>query len=570
MIQQELFKQMRKNHLLPLGILYLALRIAVALMFRIYPVMAKHTSAYESGASVFLIRQTADWLLIALTAYCCVCVWVKEFSAEMQGFHLTARRGRVFLVCVKYMLVLVFPALLSITASGAEYAIDLFRFGQADISLSAIGYDYQSATRNGSIFQYALLLIPFKAIGISSFAALVSLLALLIKKTLPVLLSALALLLVPVYLFPSPDLRCRLCLPVSLLQGSELWRGSVTFPNMFGGTEYVFREITEQELLRNLLVQLLLIAFCLYLCIRLYLQKPFRVRHFVKAVPVILSAFLLTGCGMTLPDAGAPRFLLCTDGSTIYSKADQSMFSVNPTPLTSYRVAGIYGDCALVTEQVSDAAAFRVSLLHLPDLTKSDQMTVGRSVNTDGLLGLDDLVEVPAEWIFDYKTYGLSQQLKLEGSTLYGKAEDALISFDLENGTRKEWLNGIQFSAPQIRDGDLYYLDEARTLCRITEDGNVDSLVQSVSDYKLCQHSICYIADGRTFRLSEHGGTQQVCDAAADYFLYCDEMHIVFVTANGETIAISGDTLTRFDKVFYAADDSNLYREEGVVQAVAY
>ncbi len=571
MIRQEIFKQMRKNHLLFIGVLYLVLRTVSALLFHVYPFMTRSSSAFSSGDAVFFNKQNLDWLLIALTAYVSVCVWVTEYASEMQTFHLTTRHGRASLACVKFAIIFVFPAILSILGSFTEYGIDLLRFGHADIPLTAMDIQYQTTTRTGALWQYILLMILLKALGTASFSALVSLAALIIKKTLPVLLFALALILVPVYLIQTSDLRCRLCLPVSLMQGKELWRGSLSWQDSFGETQFYFREITNFELLRNATVQIVLIALCFTLCKRIYLQKPLLLYHPVSITPILLSTFLMTGCSMTVPEKKAPGFLVLSDGVTVYNKENQSVFSVNPTPLTDYRVADVYGEYALVTEQLTDSAmAFTISLVHLPDLTKTDLLTVGRSTNTEGLLGLDDLIEVPPTWRFDFHTYGMSRQVQLDGNNLYGKAEDAVISFDLATGKRTEWLSGVTFYAPMMRDGMLYYLDESHTLCRMRNDGYAEVLASSVTDYKLCPETICYISDGIVYRLSEDGSRQQICDDPAEYFLYCDETHIVFLTQDVHTVAVNGENIRRFDEVFQFADDSCLYREEDEVHMEHY
>lgn len=557
MTRQELFKQLRKNYLLLLGVFYLILRCAGAQLYHVYPIMRRGTDVYSSGSAVFILRQNVDWLLIALTAYCGVCIWVREFSADMQDLHLTAKCGRAGLLRIKFLTAIVYPVLLSVQASCAELGIDMLRFGQTALPLSAIGFDYQDTTRTGFTLHYALLLIPLKALGTASFAALVSAAALCIKRTLPVLLSALALILVPVYLFPSSDLRCRLCLPVALMQGKELLRSSVSFQNDMNETEFLYREITDGELLRCVLVQFAVITICGCLCRRLYLQKPIRLR----LVAAVLSAFLLTGCGHTLPDiSGAPQFHVCNDCITVYNKSDGTEFSLNPTPLTNYQIAEIYGAYALVTEPLPDAAlAFTVSLLHLPDLTKTELLTVGRAANTDGLLGLDDLIDVPPAWIFDFDTYGMSPQMRLDGNILYGKTQNALVSFDLSNGERTEWLPGVPFIAPQMRDGVLYYLDEAWTLCRITKGGDTEALLPDVADYQLCPHSLCYIAQGHIFRMSEGSDTQQLCEDKADHLLYCDDTRAVFLSQDMQTVAVIGDAVLRYDSVFDSADESCLY-----------
>ena len=571
MIRQEIFKQMRKNRLLLLGVIYLSLRAASALLFHVYPSMARGTSAFSSGDAVFFTRQNIDWLLTALTAYVSVCVWVTEYASEMQAFHLTAKHGRASLFCIKFMLILVFPALLSLLGSCMEYGIGLLRFGYTEVQLSAMGVQYQTAARTGMVRQYSLLMIPLKALGTASFSALVSLAALIIRKILPVLLSALALILVPVYLLPSSDLRCRLCLPVSLLQGKELWRGSLLWQDSFGETQYHYREITNAELLRNAAVQLIIIALCFALCRLLYLQKTLRIRRFAGAVPLILSVFLMTGCSTALPEMNTPQYLALSDGVTVYSKKDQSVFSVNPTPLTDYKIAAVYGEYALVTEQLTDAAmSFTVSLVHLPDLTKTDLLTVGRSTYTDGLLGLDDLIEVPPAWRFDFHTYGMNRQIKLDGTILYGKAEDAVVSFDLAAGKRTEWLSGETFYAPMMRDGMLYYLDESHTLCRTDNAGQTESLASAVADYRLCPQSVCYISDGTVYRLTEDGSKQKMSEDPADYFLFCDDTHIVFVTQDVQTVAIGGDTVRRYDQAFQYADECCLYQEADELHVVRY
>ena len=569
MTKQELFKQLRKNHLLALGMLYLIMRCAGALFYRVYPIMRRGTDVYGAGSAVFILRQNVDWPLIALTALCGVCIWVREFSADMQDLHLTAKCGRERLFRIKYMTAVTLPAMLSVPASCLELGIDMLRFGKTTLPVSALGFEYADASRTGSTLHYALLTIPLKALGIASFAALTAIFALCIKKTLPVLLSSLALILVPVHLFPSADLRCRLCLPVSLMQGKALWRATLTASDAFGETEFFCRELTDGEILRCVTVQFVLLAICCFLCRRLYLQRPICLRRAAFCLPLILSVFLLTGCNNALPDtAGSPQFHVFSDGCTVYNKSDQSAFSINPTPLTHYQIAEIYGEYALVTEQLTDsAAAFTVSLLHLPDLTKTELLTVGRAANTDGLLGLDDLIEVPPAWIFDFDTYGMSPQIALDGSILYGKTETALVSFDLETGKRTEWLTGVQFAAPQMRDGVLYYLDDAWTLCRITKGGAAETLVQNAAGYRLCPHSVCYIAEGAVYRMSDEGSIQQLCDDKAEYLLYCDDTRTVFITQNMQTAAVIGDAVFRYDRVFAGADEDCLYGEN---EAIAY
>lgn len=573
MIRQELYKQMRKNHLLLLGMLYVILRSASALFFHVYPIMRRNSSVYDSGSAVFILRQNADWLLIGLTAYCGICIWVKEYSVEMQAFHLTAKHGRASLARIKFILIMLFPMLFSIAASSVELGIDLMRFGSTELSLSSLGVEYTETVRTGMTLHYALLLIPLKAIGITAFSAFISLAALLIKRSLPVLLSALSIILIPIYLFPSSDIRCRLCMPVALMQGKELLRGSISAQNAFGETEYAFREITNYELIRCILVQLLLISICIALCVRLYLQKPLRFRRYLNAISLILCVSLLSGCGSTLPDSvtSKPQFLVCLDRSTIYNKADGTMFSVNPTPLTHYTVAGIYGDYALVSERIPNMAqVFTVCLLHLPDLTKTELLTVGRTANREGLLGLDDLIEVPSSWIFDFDTYGMSPQMQIDGNVLYGKAENGLFSFDLKTGNRTDWLSGESFYSPKMRDGILYYLDTTQTLFRIDTNNQKETVATQVSSYVLCPQSICYISDGIAYRMTEDGSKKQLCDKSVDYFLYCDDTQAVFITQDMQTAAIVGESIQCYDNIFQAADDCCLYREDEEFHVVHY
>lgn len=564
MLRVEIHKLFIKNKILIALLILFVLTAFFSLSFNISDKQIKYSSGeFSCGNAVFLHNDNVNWLIVAFIIFANLIVWIGEYKSNMQIYNLTGKKGGARLAIIKINVLIITVAFAVLSADFISLIVYDFKFGSKNLPLSSCGADYETTAREITSLAAVGLSALFHAAGYVFFAVKCSFIANIFKSALSFMGGAISLIVIPVYLIEDISARIRFPFSVSLMQSATFFRGSIL--NAGEEAEFLFKELTDNEIVTNFLIQLLIALILAVVSIILFSGKKIT----VKKRLVVFSAipFLICGCSDGLSAAENGEYFAIPNTDLVYSIKDDRIFSVNPTPLTGRNLVQISGKYALVWENCDDNySTYQIKAIDLNDLSERTLLTIGKSVNKNGFLGLDDLIKIPDGLLWD-ENFKLSRDFRFDSNKLYFFDETQIIVYDINNGSRAEIDVNGSYSDPLISNGDIYYIDNDNKLCKnFTRVCPLD-----VSQY-IVQNDTIVISckdDNKIYRIVSDK-CEQVSQSEADYFLYCDSEKIVFVSGNS-TVSICDANEIEFDFFGIYADSKCIYEmNDDVIKAHSY
>ena len=565
MLKSEIYKIFIKHKLLIAICLFCSLTVIISLSYTVPTVESGYRgNEFSCGAAVFLNRDNVNFLLSALIIFFAIKIWIVEYTSEMQTYNLTARKGRHNLAIIKlciFAVIVILMTLFSDIVTFISYSAESY---SENIMLSGCGMDYETTTREITADSIVIRAVLIHIVGYLCFALQCSFFAVILKSPVTFTGVMLVILTAPVYIFSDLSDRLRMPFVVSLMQSGSMFKGSIMFAD--NNTEFAFKELSDNEIIFNITAQgiiaLMLAAFCIILFSgkKIALPKKLSIASFL-----IIPVAFFSGCAQIEDNETSKKdnYFLISGTDKIYSKNDKKIFSVNPTPLSNRTAVSVSGDYVLVWENSDDAfATYQIKSVKLPQLSETVLLTIGKSVNENGFLGLSDLIEIPLWLVWD-ENYMLSRDFAYSDNKLFFFSSDSITVYDIK--TESKTVNKLQYSIinPTVESEDIYFIKENGRLCK-----NYEELTDfEISCYKVCGNTIAYKKKDGSITVKSSNQETTFAYNSLESFLYCDENSCVFTTDKG-TVAIKNGKEIFFDYYMDYADKDCVYRwdENGICE----
>ena len=564
MLRVEIHKLFIKNKMLIVLLILFALTAFFSLSFNISDKQIKYSSGeFSCGNAVFLHNDNVNWLIVVFIIFANLIVWVGEYRSNMQIYNLTGKKGGAQLAIIKIIVLIITVAFAVLSADFISLIVYGLKFGFENLPLSSCGADYETATREITSLAAVGLSALFHAASYVFFAVKCSFIANIFKSALSFMGGAISLIVIPVYLIEDISARIRFPLSVSLMQSATFFRGSILAAGE--EAEFLFKELTDNEIVTNFLIQLLIALILAVTSIILFSGKKIAVRKrliLFSAIP-----FLISGCSDGFSATENGEYFAIPNTDLVYSIKNDRIFSVNPTPLTNRNLVRISGEYALIWENCDENySTYQIKAIDLNDLSERTLLTIGKSVDKKGFLGLDDLIKIPDNLLWD-ENFMLSRDFRFDSNKLYFFDETQIIVYDINNDSRAEIDVNESYSNPFISNGDIYYIDSDNKLCK----NSTRVCPLNVSQYIVQNDTIIVsCADDNNIYRIESDKCEQISQREVDYFLYCDSGKIVFVSG-GSTVSICDTNEIEFDFLGIYADSKCIYEmNEDVIRAHSY
>ena len=570
MLRQELKKQLIKNRLALLLVAAIAIDALLSLFSSVKPnyglvgfaYMWDYT--YHSAWNMFLNGSSLNWALLIFICVAVLRIWVDEYRLNMQVYNLTSANGRAGLAAKKAMITfgLVLPAaVISEFLRILMYGINL---SYNNLPLNQCGLEYATADPALTASQTCFISIPLHILGYLLFCSLCILATVIIRNSVNCLGVCFAVLFIPLYVFDDLDVRLRLPFPITLLQGEKMFYGSM-IDSKTENTEnplYYFKAPDQGEILLNVILALLITAAAISLSIVIFAGKG-RKKKKGKAVILPLAAIMLfSGCssgGSVLPKAEESGYIYI-DTEYVYSKERDEVFSINPTPLSNRRIQQIYGNYAIVMEYVNDIAseAYYIKAIDLDDLSETLLYVFGMESDDEGLMGLDDVINIPSSLLYDFDFSGYSTNFRFADNKLYFDGSEHYLCVDLSDGTKTYVLENIEFTDQTITDDGIYYKGEDGMLYLNGEDTRICDF--PIGAYIVGNGAIAVVnkEDNCPYLITSEG-IRKISDTKVYYFYYTSNNVTVFESADYNEVAVIGDSEITYDRFVFYADDDGVY-----------
>lgn len=359
--------------------------------------------------------------------------------------------------------------------------------------------------------------------------------------------------------------RARAFLPISLLDAKYFFYGTqVISEDIISGNEYAFIEVTARELAVNVAAQIIICALLLLVTAYILSGKSFSKPRRKALLCVVMSALILTSCSDTLPKSDKNRYTIIDDTmGVIYDRQDKELKSIDLTPFESRIACAVNGEYIITLSFANkEKTAYNIEAVS-PDTCESILLlTVGRSINKDGFLGLDEIITLPSSWLIDFDTYGLPIGFQLNDNKIYFELDDRLVCFDLdENGKRTDLLTDRAFHNAKCMGEKIYYLNSDDMLC-LDESGKETIISDKpISEFELSENNVYYIT-AKDSLLYKNGTA--ISDKKAQYMLYADDSTTVFITDEG-TVTFKDGAEYKADIFADKSDGEYLYTYDGQV-----
>lgn len=580
MFRQELKKQLIKNRLALLLIAVIAVDALYALSASVKPVdigdrvfsdslldmifFAKYRSAWH----MILDSSSLNWALLIFTCVATLKIWVNEYKFNMQIYNLTSANGRAGLAVKKVMLNMGF------VLSGAVIA-DLLRILIYGITLS---FDDWPLAECGSFYlttefeltgaQTCFISILLHIVGYLLFCSLCILAAVVIRNSVNCLGVCFSIILIPLYIFDDTETRLRLPFPISFLQGEQMFYGS-RIDDATADSEnpvYTFKALSQSEIILNVILALLITAAAIYLSILIFSGNGLKFPKIKKRKALVLplvALMLFSGCSSTLPkENGSDYILVEASSENVYSKERDEIFSINPTPFTERNVHQIYGNYAIVTEHINPdyhTQSIYVKAVNLDDLSEKLIYVFGKESDIDGMMGLNDIINIPAWLLADPEITDPSTNFTFADNKLYFGRSDHILCIDTSSGKKTKLLEGIKRGDMTVTDEGIYYTHEGEGILYFNSDDTI------VCDFPIRSYVVgdgAIAVSGREDKcpyLITPEGTRKISDTKVNSFCYASDNKVVFTTDSGTTVAVIGDSEISYDDRAFYADDDGVY-----------
>lgn len=519
---------------------------------------------FSCGAAVFIHKSGIDWLLIFLIILLGSVVFLKRFDKGMNTILVTCPQNNMLTVIdIVIMIAAIFT--LSMLSGMVKLLIYNTKFTSTSIPITSIGEDLSSYSIPLQSSKCAVYICLLSALGAVCFAAYNVFFCALIKRAVPYYTAALGSVVIPAYIFNVSYQRARAFVPISLLDAKPFFYGTqVINEDIISGNEYAFIEVTKKELAVNIIAQV-------FICALLFLVSAYILSG--KSVPKLrkkallcaaISALALTSCSGTVPKSDESRYIIVDDAmGVIYDKQSNRLKSVIFTPFESRIACAVSGEYIITLSFANDEkTAYNIEAVSPDTCERIPLLTVGRSINKDGFLGLDEIITLPSSWLIDFDTYGLPIGFQINDNRIYFELDDRLVCFDLdENDKRTDLLTDRAFHNAKCMGEKIYYLNSDDMLC-LDESGKETIISDKpISEYELSENNVYYITAKDS--LIYKNGTA-ISDKKAQYMLYADDSTAIFITDEG-TVTVKDGAEYKTDIYADKSDGEYLYTYDGQV-----
>ena len=519
---------------------------------------------FSCGAAVFIHKSGIDWLLIFLIILLTSVIFLKRYDKGMNTILVTCPQNNMLTVIdIAIMIAAIFT--LSMLSGMVKLLIYNAKFTSTPTLITSIGEDLSSYSVPLQSSKCAVYICLLSALGAVCLAAYSAFFCALIKRAVPYYTAALGSVVIPAYIFNVSYQRARAFLPISLLDAKYFFYGTqVISEDIISGNEYAFIEVTKRELTANIIVQIIICFLLLLVAFYILSGKSFAIRRKKALLCVVISAFALTSCSDTLPKSDKSRYTIIDDTmGVIYDRQDKELKSIDLTPFESRIACAVNGEYIITLSFANkEKTAYNIEAVS-PDTCESiPLLTVGRSINKDGFLGLDDIITLPSSWLIDFDTYGLPIGFQINDNKIYFELDDRLVCFDLdENGKRTDLLTDRAFHNAKCMGERIYYLNSDDMLCLVESSKKTIISDKPISEFELSNNNVYYIT-AKDSLLYKNG--KAISDKKAQYMLYADDSTAVFITDEG-TVTFKDGAEYKADIFADKSDGEYLYTYDGQI-----
>lgn len=590
MFREELKKQLVKNRLALLLIIVIAVDALYSLFASVKPdiyvdlmgQISEDIKPYYSAWSFFVNNDTLNWALLIFICVVTLKIWVDEYKLNMQVYNLTSVKGRASLAGKKVLITLglVLPAaLMSDFIRILMYGINL---SFADLPLTECGMAYETTEFSLTALQACFISIALHILGYLLFCGFCIFTAVLIRNSVNCLGADLAIILIPLYIFDDLDARLRLPFPVSFLQGEYMFSGSVIDASSADSETpfYFYKALNTNEIILNVILGVLLAFVLIAISVMVFSGSRLKLKK-VKAAALTLAVLMLfSGCNNSvLPKEEKSEYISLNDFEHIYSKERDEVFSINPTPFTNWDVIQIYGNYAIVNEPITPDnpnCNYYVKAINLDDFSETLLYTNGKEADYEGMMGLDDVINLPGWLLYDKDSGRYSSNFVFSDNKLYFRGNEDFLCVDLIKGTETRILEDENPSGVVITDEGIYYTnrDDGMLYLNSSENRVLDF---PVGAFAVGKNVIAAVdsGDGCLYLVTETS-KRKITDMEIQVILYTSEDVTVFDAYyengnGGATFAFVDGSLKDYGEWAHYADEDGVYfLEEGKVTVQGY
>lgn len=547
--------------------LVIILRLICSLLYNPPAIeIQNYKGKFISGATAYIENFKVDWILIFFILILVTTVVIDEYRCEMRPFIKTCLQQKR-LATIQLCIIFLTTFFVSLFSESISYAVYNYKFGTANALITQIGENYQSFSRFLSADKCSLQIILISSLGFTIFSAYVVLFSVVVKKSIPVYAFSISMVILPVYLFEKTYQRSRLWLPISLLNPKYFYMGTqiINEDNIYGN-EYGFIEITAKECFFNIFVQCIVFAVITFAIWCFLSNKRINLRMIKSIGTALIAAFIFTGCSNTILASENETYLMLGDSCNyVYDKVSNKIIDVNSTPFEDKIIQSICDEYAIAISFLNEEkTSYEIQAISLKTKEVIPMLTVGKNLNTDGLLDLDDIIPLPPSFLYDFETFGLPLSFQYDDNVIFFEGSNCVISYDLNNnGKRTDLLADTPYYMPVCKSDKIYYLNKENQLC-IYQDNKSDILIEDqVSFYFVTDNYIYYTCSkDNLLRKTNLDSTDVISDLQAQYIIYADDKSVTFSTEDG-TVTVKDKKLYKTEIFADLADGENLYTFDG-------
>lgn len=556
MLKAELYKLFLKNKLIYVTAGFLILHTLISISFSIPDINTSvRNEEFSCGSAVFLNRDNVNWLFVMVIVYTVIKLWIYEYTSEMQIYNLTSRNGRLMLAVKKLLILIIFVTVCSIATDVITLLCYNLKAGNSIIPLSGCGMDFSSSVRQISGQQAVFTASVIHVFGYVIFAVQCTFLGIMIKSSVSFAGVTFILLTLPVYLFDDISERLRLPFAVSLMQGASMLRGDIV--DSADNSRYLFKALTNSEIAGCILLQTLFAVILSLISVMLFSDVQIKLKK-IAVIPLAFSSLCISGCSNNVTETRNNEYFAIDGTSLIYNKNTEEIKSIDPTPFSSRNLVHMKDNTAIVWENCKNTfSTYQIKAVDPESLRGTVILTIGNSVNQNGFLGLDTLVEIPSFLLWD-ENFTLSRDFIFSDDIVYFFHPDKIICYDTKSGNKYVEPTCFAYSNPSVVKGDIYYLNDKGRLCKNHKE-MTDNVVFT---YLANENGICYKEDGNSLIIISDSKTEEYKCGFVGRILYFDEDLIIYEGEKGTVVNRGGE------EYFYSvwavyADNKFIYSFDG-------
>ncbi|MFT3950428.1 MAG: hypothetical protein QM689_00340 [Oscillospiraceae bacterium] len=542
-----------------------------------------YSAAYENPDNVWLMPEnawklffetsSADWLLLFFILIVCTAAVKTETDCSMNLYNHTSKNGRLRLTATKLTAVVLTVFVLSA-------AVSLLRMGILSVRYGTQGMDFPLASVEKFRFSDTALsvgagfaaVILLKAFGYV-YAAAVALLLISLLQTVPAATCMAGITMLPEFIAARAgdgSAIYRYYLPVGLMKSVGFLQG-----NSPEQAALLFKALTDGQKRGILAVSLAVTIGCLLFAavkgagIRLRLRKkPTKLALFMLPFLLLSACSPRENIDAVFADNTDGRYIFVMD--QIYDKELKTVIPIAQTPFHTYQVLGLYGENALVADEMLNGetvSCTQYKLINLNDYTETVLFTNGDYCDFGGMLDIEQIYPNVISLFTDAERL-TGNQIAFDENNLYFIGEKQVDAVELHTGKERVFLEDAGASAIQYAAGALYYIDRGNFLMRYTvATGETEKIYdRPTARFKALSGSVLVVpfASENCILLSADATTRQLEFHLPDVAQETEPNLIAF---SGMTVTIvnkqSGAVTTFSTQAFpIAADSTTIYAKE--------